>query len=156
MTIGQYWLGRTKPKQDFRLNWNAFKKLLQNFKKIYLTEFSTDWLTNSPTICLTAWYLQTRVTWQWLRAWFFHCLTPLQPEKCPLPYTAVHAMHSSQTYHSRRVSIDLLWFNVMHYSYYSIYYDLCFSWKLMHVIFLVFLLLLAWFRVFREQFALIS
>jgi len=36
------WLGNTKPKKAFRLILNAFKKLLENFKKIYLTEFSTD------------------------------------------------------------------------------------------------------------------
>jgi len=29
-TMGQYWLGKTKPKQAFR---NAFKKLPWNFKK---------------------------------------------------------------------------------------------------------------------------
>jgi len=41
-TMGQYWLGRTKPKQAFRSNQYAFKKLPQNFKNFYLTEFSTD------------------------------------------------------------------------------------------------------------------
>jgi len=30
----QYWLGNTKPKKAFRLILNAFKKLLQNLKKI--------------------------------------------------------------------------------------------------------------------------
>jgi len=42
MTMGQYWLGKTKPKQTFILIQNPFKKLPQNFKKIDLTEFSTD------------------------------------------------------------------------------------------------------------------
>jgi len=42
--MGQYWLGKTKPKKAFRLTWNAFKKLLWNLKKINLTKFS-DWLT---------------------------------------------------------------------------------------------------------------
>ena len=41
-TIRQYWLGETKPKQAFRSTQNAFNKLLRNFKKYYLTEFSTD------------------------------------------------------------------------------------------------------------------
>ena len=31
--MGQYWLGKTKPKQTFRLTRNAFKKLPWNFKK---------------------------------------------------------------------------------------------------------------------------
>ena len=35
----QYWLGKTKPKQAFRLTQNACKKLLWNFKKL---KFSTD------------------------------------------------------------------------------------------------------------------
>ena len=30
----QYWLGKTKPKQTFRLTQNAFNKLLLNFKTI--------------------------------------------------------------------------------------------------------------------------
>ena len=38
----QYWLGETKPKQAFRSTRNAFKKLPQNVKKMYLAEFSTD------------------------------------------------------------------------------------------------------------------
>ena len=29
----QYWLGKTKPKQAFRLTQNAFNKLLWNLKK---------------------------------------------------------------------------------------------------------------------------
>jgi len=33
MTMGQYWLGTTKPKQAFRSNQNAFKKLPRNLKK---------------------------------------------------------------------------------------------------------------------------
>jgi len=41
-TMGQYWLGKIKPKQAFRLTRNAFKKFLQNFFQIYSTEFSTD------------------------------------------------------------------------------------------------------------------
>ena len=31
MTMRQHWLGKTKPKQAFRLIGNAFNKLLQNF-----------------------------------------------------------------------------------------------------------------------------
>jgi len=31
-TIGQYWLGKTKPKQAFKSIQNAFEKLLKNFK----------------------------------------------------------------------------------------------------------------------------
>jgi len=42
ITMWQHWLGNTKPKIAFRLILNAFKKLLQNLKKNYLTEFSTD------------------------------------------------------------------------------------------------------------------
>ena len=42
MTMSQYWLGKTKPKQAFGLTQNAFNKLLRNFKIIYLTKFSTD------------------------------------------------------------------------------------------------------------------
>jgi len=42
ITIWQHWLGNTKPKKAIGLILNAFKKLLQNLKKIYLTEFSTD------------------------------------------------------------------------------------------------------------------
>jgi len=45
ITIWQYWLGNTKSKKAFKLILNTFKKLLQNLKK-YLTEFSTDRLTN--------------------------------------------------------------------------------------------------------------
>ena len=33
MMMRQYWLDKTEPKQAFRLTQNAFKKLLQNFKK---------------------------------------------------------------------------------------------------------------------------
>ena len=40
--MGQYWLGKTKPKNAFRLTRNAFKKLLQNLKN-HLMEFSTDY-----------------------------------------------------------------------------------------------------------------
>ena len=46
-TMGQYWLGKTKPKQAFRSTRNAFNKLPQNFLKVYLTEFFTDWLTDA-------------------------------------------------------------------------------------------------------------
>jgi len=31
MTMGQYWLGKTKPKQAFRWTRDGFKKLPQNF-----------------------------------------------------------------------------------------------------------------------------
>jgi len=31
-TMGQYWLGKSKPKQAFRLTRKAFKKLPWNFK----------------------------------------------------------------------------------------------------------------------------
>ena len=34
MMMKQYWLGKTKPKQAFRLTRIAFNKLLRNFKKI--------------------------------------------------------------------------------------------------------------------------
>jgi len=40
-TMGQYWLGKTKPKQAFRSTRNVFKSCHKNFLKI-LTEFSTD------------------------------------------------------------------------------------------------------------------
>jgi len=33
MAMGQYWLGKTKPKRAFRSTRNAFKKLPQNLKK---------------------------------------------------------------------------------------------------------------------------
>jgi len=35
MTMGQYWLGITKPKETFRSTQNAFKKLPRNFLKVY-------------------------------------------------------------------------------------------------------------------------
>ena len=41
MTMRQYWLGKTKPKQAFRSTRNTFNKLLWNLNK-KLTEFSTD------------------------------------------------------------------------------------------------------------------
>jgi len=44
-TIGQYWLGKTKPKQAFRSTQNAFKKLPRNFKKILFNGIFY-WLTN--------------------------------------------------------------------------------------------------------------
>ena len=51
MTIGQYWLSKTKPKQVTR---NAFKKLLWNKKK-YLMKFSTFCLTDGlPETCILA------------------------------------------------------------------------------------------------------
>jgi len=34
-TMGQYWLGKTKPKQAFRSTQNAFKKLPWNLKKLF-------------------------------------------------------------------------------------------------------------------------
>jgi len=34
MAMGQYLLGKTKPKKAFRSTGNAFKKLPRNFKKI--------------------------------------------------------------------------------------------------------------------------
>jgi len=34
MTMGQYWLGKTKPKQAFKSTRNVFKKLPKNFLKI--------------------------------------------------------------------------------------------------------------------------
>jgi len=37
-TIGQYWLGKTKSKQAFRLTRDGFKKLPQNFLKILFNE----------------------------------------------------------------------------------------------------------------------
>ena len=37
----QYWLGKTKSKRAFRLIQNAFNMLLQNFKNIHITEFSS-------------------------------------------------------------------------------------------------------------------
>jgi len=36
MMMGQYWLGKTKLKQAFRLTQNAFKKLPWNFNIFYL------------------------------------------------------------------------------------------------------------------------
>ena len=42
MAMGQYWLGKTKPKNAFRSTRNAFKKLSWNLKNFYLSEFSTD------------------------------------------------------------------------------------------------------------------
>ena len=35
-TMGQYWLGKTKPKQAFRLTRNAFKKLQRNSEQLKL------------------------------------------------------------------------------------------------------------------------
>jgi len=41
--MGQYWLGKTKPKQVFRLDPKCFQNVATEFKKKeYLTEFSTD------------------------------------------------------------------------------------------------------------------
>jgi len=50
-TMGQYWLGKTKPKKAFRWTRNAFKKSPRNFKKLFngifwLTDWLTEWLTN--------------------------------------------------------------------------------------------------------------
>jgi len=41
MMMGQYWFGKTKPKQALRSTRNAFKKLPWNLI-FYLIEFSTD------------------------------------------------------------------------------------------------------------------
>jgi len=41
-SMGQYWLGKTKPKQAFRSTRNAFKKLPRNLIFFHLMEFSTD------------------------------------------------------------------------------------------------------------------
>jgi len=35
MAMGQYWLGKAKPKKAFRSTQNAFKKLPWNFKFFY-------------------------------------------------------------------------------------------------------------------------
>jgi len=37
MMMEQYWLGKTNYKQASRSTQNAFKKLLQNFKIVYLS-----------------------------------------------------------------------------------------------------------------------
>jgi len=43
MMMGQYWLGKTKPKQALRLTQNAFKKVATElFFKNYSTKFSID------------------------------------------------------------------------------------------------------------------
>ena len=44
LSSGHNWLGKTKPKQAYRLTQNAFKQLLCNFKMFYL--IVTDWLSN--------------------------------------------------------------------------------------------------------------
>ena len=75
MTMGQHWLGKTKPKQAFRLLSKSCNRI---FLKIYL---------------ITNWYLQTSVTqkqlrlltvWRCLRGAFWH--------------TTVRPTHSSGTY----------------------------------------------------------
>ena len=43
MTMRQHWLGKTKPKQAFRLTQNTFNKFVATNLK---TELSTDWLIN--------------------------------------------------------------------------------------------------------------
>ena len=43
--MGQYWLGKTKPKQAFKSTWNAFKKLPQNLKQIVFN-WIFYWLTS--------------------------------------------------------------------------------------------------------------
>jgi len=45
-TMGQYWLGKTNPKQAFRLIRNAFKKLPRNLKKKTLLNGIFYWLTD--------------------------------------------------------------------------------------------------------------
>ena len=39
MTMRQYWLGKTKPKQAFRSTRNAFNKLLRNLKNFIQWNF---------------------------------------------------------------------------------------------------------------------
>jgi len=53
ITMWQYWLGHTKPKKAFRLILNAFKKLLQNFKR-NLSNRIFYWLTNCLPTCQPA------------------------------------------------------------------------------------------------------
>jgi len=86
MTIWQYWLGKTKPKQAFRSTRNAFKKLLKN----YLTEFFSECLPCLPALpaCLSVCLPSDLCNSTMAKATglFFHCLTSLQPERCLLPY----------------------------------------------------------------------
>ena len=46
VTAWQHWLDIAKPKNVFRSTVNLFIKLLWNFKISYLTDFSTDWLSD--------------------------------------------------------------------------------------------------------------
>jgi len=47
-TMWQDWLGNTKPKKSFQIDPKRFQKVAATEfrKKIYLTEFSTDWPIN--------------------------------------------------------------------------------------------------------------
>jgi len=47
MTMGQYWLGKSKPKQAFRLTRNTFNKFLQNFENYFLNNNSLSDQRNS-------------------------------------------------------------------------------------------------------------
>jgi len=75
----QHWLGKTKLS-------GRLEMLLKRFGIFCNGVFY--WLTNCLPACLSTWYFQICVTQQWLRlrAWFFHCSTSPQPERCLLPY----------------------------------------------------------------------
>ena len=118
--MGQYWLGKTKPKQVFRSTQNAFKKLPQSLKiYIYLMEFSTDWPTDRPTDWSTNWCLQTSIT-QRLRAWFFYCSMSLQPKRCLLAYHSTSNTffrdlpESSIVFHSSLLTVNSISLVVAH------------------------------------------
>jgi len=81
MTMGQYWLGKTKPQKVFRSTQNALKKLLRYFYFL-LTDWLTDWLTN-----YLVWCLQTR---QW-QAWLFHCSNVASAWE--MPFASLLYMH---------------------------------------------------------------
>ena len=92
-TMGQYWLGETKPKQAFRSTRNAFKKFLWNFNFFYSTDFITDWLT----ACLMPSDKRNSITANATGLIFFTVRRRFIPRGA-FWHTTVRAMHSSGTY----------------------------------------------------------
>jgi len=95
-----HWIGKTKLKQAFRSTWNAIATEFFFFF-FFFTEFSSGWLT--------AWYLQTSVTWQWF------------------------GMQSREICRNTTVLINLLRFNVVHYSSLFQYFFLNLLWFLLYL-----------------------
>jgi len=92
ITMWQYWLGNTKPKKAFRLNLNAFKKLLLNFEKNLFNKIFY-WLTNCPMPSDSRNSTMAKAT----GLIFF---TVRHRPRGAFCHSAVHTVHSSWTYHS--------------------------------------------------------